>query len=289
MSTHTLSFEAIGTWWVIDIEIPESKNPEVFKDKIEKLISDFDKLYSRFREDSLVSKITQSAGEYQIPYDGVEMLRVFQTLYSLSSGAFTPLIGNVLRDAGYDSQYSFVSKKIQSPLAWEDVLDLQGTTLTIKTPVTIDFGGIGKGFLIDKIGKFLESQNILTYCIDGGGDMLYKSKDNSLIRIGLENPDSEKQVIGVIELVNKSICASAGNKRKWGNFHHIMNPFTLLPENRVKATWVISDTATTADAIATCLFFTKPEILLREFTFEYLIIYPDNSVEKSDGFPVEFY
>jgi thiamine biosynthesis lipoprotein len=283
------SFEAIGTWWVIDVNVNSDFDLKKLQQDIFRTIDDFDSLYSRFRDDSLVSKIAQSPGVYELPFDGREMLELSRYLYCVTNGAFTPFIGNLLSDAGYDKEYSFISKPLISPLAWDEVIELRGSTLTVHSPVLIDFGGIGKGYLIDKIGKHLDSKEITSYCIDGSGDILYKSADRKSIRVGLENPDNEKQVIGVATISSGSICASAGNKRKWGTYHHIMNPFTRAAENSVKATWVLADTATVADALATCLFFTKPKKLLDKFKFEYVIIYPDNSVAKSPNIPVEFY
>jgi thiamine biosynthesis lipoprotein len=289
MNSHQLSFDAIGTRWVIDIEGNSPIREETILEEIKMLIEGFDSLYSRFREDSLVSKMAHFPDSYTLDDDGIAMMQLYERLYMLTQGAFTPLIGNLLVESGYDSQYSFSDQILHMPPAWEDVIELKGNSLTVKKAHLIDYGGIGKGYLIDKLAKYLDTQNYISYCIDGGGDIMYRSQDNKKIRVGLENPDNVQQVIGVAEIVNQSICASAGNKRKWGEFHHIMNPFTLKAQNSVKATWVIADNATIADSLATCLFFVEPEVLLNEYSFEYVVIYPDNSVAKSPNIPVEFY
>jgi len=290
MNQTQFIFEAIGTRWAIDIyeEIAEQKL-KILKQSIHEDIELFDKKYSRFRDDSLVSSIAEKAGEYDLDSEGRALLDLYHTLYTLTSGSFTPLIGNILSDAGYDKTYSFHSKKLVSPPEWESVLHYTKNILFVKKPVLLDFGGIGKGFLIDKIGKYLKKENIDNFCIDAGGDILYSHKSKLPLLIGLENPHNTKQVIGEVRIVNQSICASAGNRRKWGKFHHIIDPHTLKSPETVIATWVIADTAVIADAIATCLFLVPPEKLTTDFEFEYCIISSDNTVARSSHFPVKFY
>ena len=130
---------------------------------------------------------------------------------------------------------------------------------------------------------------IHNFCIDAGGDIIYFNTSNKPISIGLENPYSIKQVIGEVRILNKSICASAGNRRKWGKFHHIIDPHTLKSPDSVIASWVVADTALIADAIATCLFLVPPEKLTSHFEFEYCVISSDNTIARSRRFPVKFY
>ena len=107
-------------------------------------------------------------------------------------------------------------------------------------------------------------------------------------KIGLEDPDNDKQVLGTVEITNGALCASAGNRRKWKGYHHIINPKTLQPVDNVKATWVKAENAVLADGIATSLFFVSPEILSRTFNFEYAMIEGDD-MKISNGFNAELF
>lgn len=213
------------------------------------------------------------------------LLDLYHKLYRLTGGKFTPLIGNVLEEAGYDKEYSLKPKILRPVPEWNQVLEIKRPSLVIKTPAILDFGAAGKGYLVDIIGDYLNKINITNYCIDAGGDILYKNYTTKILKIGMENPDDLKQVIGVIEILNQSVCASSGNKRKWAHFHHIIDPFTLTSPQSVKAVWVVADTAVLADAAATCLFLVEPEVLLTDYHFEYTILYNDNSFKKSKKFP----
>lgn len=285
-----ITFEAIGTVWSVDVLDKKNESDNRFlKDAILERISVFDKAYSRFKSNSWVRTVAKKKGTYTIPPDGKPMFSLYENLYKLTGGAMTPLIGKALEESGYDAQYSLVPKKMHAVPKWENTVSYAFPNLTLNSPVLFDFGAMGKGYLVDLIGKLLESHKVFDYCIDAGGDILYKTKGQRPLNIGLEHPQNKDQVIGVASLINGSICGSAGNRRKWNKFHHIINPHTLSSPKKILATWVIAQTAILADALTTALFFSKASVLNPKFSFEYLIVYDDYQIEKSEKFPAILY
>lgn len=286
--SFSYEFEAIGTHWQIDVyeDISAEKEAEV-KNLIATRIEEFDKNYSRFREDSLVTKMSKVIGDYVLPTDAEPMMDLYQTLYKLTEGLVTPLIGQALVDAGYDANYSLEKKELQTPPKWEEVLEYKFPNLKIKTPTLLDFGAAGKGYLIDIAASLLESVGIQKYCVDAGGDMIYRGA--SPLRVGLENPNNTEQVIGVVNLQNKSLCGSAGNRRKWADMHHIVNPAELSSPKNILAIWVLADSTFVADGLTTALFFVPASKLMNDFNFDYLILKDDFSIEKSTGFEAEIF
>lgn len=280
-----LVFDAIGTKWSIDILHDKSGNIDVLKQEILLEIENFDKIFSRFRDDSLVLKIAEKSGRYILPEIAFPLLDIYHKFFLLTKGKFTPLIGKALEEAGYDKEYSLKPKTLHPVPEWAQVIEINPPNLILKKPALLDFGAAGKGYLVDVIGGFLNNKNVLNYCIDAGGDILYKNNKAKNLRVGMENPDDLRQVVGVIEILNQSVCASSGNRRKWAQYHHIIDPFTLTSPHKVKAVWVVSDTAVIADAVATCLFLVEPETLLTDYSFDYTILYNDNSFKKSENFP----
>ena len=281
----SFSFEAIGTHWKIDCYGQLTlQAKEKLLGEIKTLIKRFDMHYSRFKSESLVSQIARKKGTYKMPDTFFYMMDFYEKLYKLTSGSVTPLIGSVMVESGYDAKYSLMPKTLHHPYKWEEVIDYDKSKLIVKKPVLLDFGAAGKGYLIDLVAKILIKNKIENYCIDAGGDILYKNSKKKKLRVGLEHPDNTSQVIGVTEILNESICGSAGNRRRWGKFNHIINPHTLKPAYAIKSVWVVAKEAMIADGIATGLFFVKPERLKDEFEFEYFILYKDLSFLKSDGF-----
>lgn len=283
-----IEFEAIGTHWKIDIQTSADHSSALFV-QIRERIEVFEQTYSRFRQDSLVTKMSREPGNYQLPDDAKPMWLLYKQLYEITKGAFTPLIGSLLSEAGYDATYSLTPKELHKPLRWEDALDDDFPYIQVKQPVMLDFGSIGKGYLIDIVGEMIEAAGIHTYTINAGGDIRHRSADRAPSRIALEHPNDFSKAIGIATIGDQSLCGSAGTRRKWDKFHHIMDPRTLASPNHVITAWTIAKTTIIADAIATCLYLVPVEELIPHFEFEYLILRPDFSVSYSKGFKAELF
>lgn len=291
VSAAHFAFEAIGTKWAIDLtEAIAAERQEALYARIRARIDQFDRAYSRFREDSLLSSLTRQSGSFVFPPDAEQLFGLYEELYRITNGAVTPLIGQVLVDAGYDKTYSLEPKALTHPPAWEEVLAFQRpTTLITQRPLQLDVGGLGKGYAIDLIAELLIEEGIHSFCVEAGGDMIQRSTAGSALRVGLEDPEDPTQVLGVATISNASICGSAGNRRRWKSFHHIIDPHRLVSPEEIAALWVVASTTLLADAMTTALFFARPEVLQEYYRFEYLILHQDRSIRSSSGFPAELF
>ncbi len=285
-----LSFEAIGTHWEIDLppDIAAKVRQEITA-AIHARIDEFDRHYSRFRADSLVSAMAVRAGEYRLPVDAKPLLDLYRDLYRATDGAMTPLIGQVLDDAGYDANYSFKPQPLTPAPSWDATLEYDFPRLTLKHPALLDFGAAGKGYLVDLVAEIIEAHGVVSYCVDAGGDIRYRHPDHQPLKVGLEHPENPRQVIGVAQLAGGSLCGSAGNRRAWDKFHHIIHPQALASPRHIRAVWAMADTTLLADALTTALFFTSPEALRKHYSFDYAIIYNDYSLSASPKFPASFF
>ena len=290
MAATSFRFEAIGTAWNITIpaELEPAKHEALYQD-ITKRIREYDKAYSRFRDDSLISEMALHAGEYELPADAPPIFALYKKAYDLTGGKVTPLIGSVMEEAGYDKSYSLIPKTLHTPPSWEETMVIEGRKLTLKQPALIDIGAAGKGYLIDLVAGVILGHGQRSFTIDAGGDIIHRSETREVVRIGLENPSDVSEVIGAVTLGNESICGSAGNRRAWGKYNHIINPLTLESPGEILATWVIAETALLGDMLATCLFFVPPETLLPHFIFTYIVLNKDFSLRHSPGMNAEFY
>lgn len=288
---HPLSFafEAIGTHWEIDLFTElASERFAVVKQRVAERIDLFDQAYSRFRSDSLVMRMARAAGTYALPADAKPMFDLYQKLYGLTGGVFTPLIGRTLEDAGYDATYSLKSAAtIRAPQRWEDALDYQFPNLIVKEPALLDFGAAGKGYLVDLVGEVLVTEGVDAFLINAGGDILHRGSEP--VRIGLEDPEQLGMVIGVATIQNQSICGSAGNRRAWGTFHHTIDPRTLTSPTHLLSTWAIADSALLADALTTCLYLLPTDALAQAFRFHYAVMDANRGVQMSPDAPIELF
>lgn len=280
MLKHSTTFEAIGTQWSIETDVPLSKD---LKATIHARIEAFDKTYSRFRKDSLISKIAKKEGIVTFPEDAALLFGFYDALYTATKGKVTPLIGGMLEKAGYDADYTFLASKQTKLPAWDQVTTRNGVILEVKQPVTIDVGAAGKGYLVDIICQLLDDAAIDEYVVDASGDLRHKGTSEN--RVGLEHPLERGKVIGAIDVQNKSLCASATNRRQWAEGqHHIFDPDLMAPTTEILATWVLADSTMLADGIATALFFTDPSVLRKTFTYEFLRMHADGSIDYSHAF-----
>jgi thiamine biosynthesis lipoprotein len=280
MLQHKHTFDAIGTKWQIETLRQLS---DAVLDDIHVAVELYDKTYSRFRPDSTVTQMTKTAGTYVFTNDCIELMEFYRALYTATSGQVTPLIGSMLEKAGYDATYSLQTQEQLALPSWDEAMQWNGTTVTTTRPITLDVGAAGKGHLIDIISTLLTQNNIDEYVIDASGDLIHKGSSENIV--GLEHPLDPSNIIGTVSVQNSSLCASASNRRAWGNgMHHIFNPQTKQPAHDIIATWVIAKQAMIADGIATALFFTHPKKLLQSFDFHYVRMHQDGSAEYSSKF-----
>ena len=285
MLKHNYSFEALGTQWSIESSVAMSV---LLKAMIQDRIETFDSTYSRFRKDSLVNRIAHKAGEYTFPPDAQKLFDFYKDLYGRTDGKVTPLIGDALVRAGYDAQYSFEQHPQAEVPGWVEAMEWSGTDLVTTQPVTIDVGAAGKGYLVDMIGSLLDEHSIDEYVIDASGDLKHKGSSKNIV--GLEHPRDPTKVIGTVNVQNKSLCASASNRRKWGEgMHHIFDPDTIAPTRDIIASWVIADDTLTADGLATALFFVGPEELYEQYEFQYVRMHADGAIDYSSHFEGELF
>jgi len=271
----SLEFEALGTSWFIARERGISLSLE---QRVHSELKDIDRVWSRFRKDSLVTKMAHEKGNYLLDAADLSLLQWYEALYLATNGLVSPLIGHTISDAGYDASYRLSPREhITKTPPWDEIIAISSEGLTIKAPWLLDVGAAGKGFAVDTIAKLLGDGS---YIIDAGGDILAHGPPRS---IGLEDPRDSKKLIGTVTIANESICGSAVNRRAWGEWHHIINPDTSLPAEDVIATWVIAESAMKADGIATALFFVSPETLKSLGAFSYIIMYANGKVYHTNN------
>lgn len=284
MQKHT--FETIGT--TFEITVWDEKTQADFLElcvSCESITAAFDITYSRFRPDSLVTHLYTQTGVVSVPADLVAMLRLYERFAFATDEKMTPTIGVALEDAGYDAIYSLTERtqKRHVPRFTEAVTILDDTHIHLHEPVLFDFGALGKGYLIDMLCIFLQENGIRRFLVNGSGDIRYVG-NGVPITSGLEHPFDSTQAVGIVTLTEGALCASATNRRAWGNNrNHYIDPITGASIEAISATWVYAKTAAEADGLSSALFFTTPKHL-DSFSFEYLVLNNALRAQGSDYF-----
>lgn len=275
LSEAAWRFEAIGTHWAIAGDVDRAA--------VTQRIDDFDRTWSRFRTDSLVTKIAADGGSAATGPQTGALMDLYARLHELTGGAVNPLVGGTLAALGYDAELSLgVSAAVQTPafacLSWTD------DSLALSEPALIDIGAAGKGLLVDLVAELCGD----TGTVDAGGDLRHGGPEP--LRIALEHPSDPTLAIGVVDVAGGAVCASATNRRAWGDgLHHVLDARTGEPTREVVATWVLADDAMTADGLATALFFVPGEAVAEEFDCEWVRLTADGRAAWSADLPGEVF
>ncbi|EQC47493.1 FAD:protein FMN transferase [Bacteriovorax sp. Seq25_V] len=194
------------------------------------LISDFEKKYTVFHP-SFFNNLNEYAGKRSIDIDDetIELFDLSKKYYDLSDGLF-----NI---AFQTPKYSFndIEINVQKKTAYLPYPDMK-----------ISLGGIGKGYIVDKVFHFLKEEGVQNFYINGGGDLRVASAPHSPRpwRIGISNPFNSENTVGHVALTNQAF-ATSGTYIK-GN--HIQ---TFTQDEKAISISILSSTTVDADIMAT--------------------------------------
>lgn len=279
-------FEAIGTAWTIST--PAALAGPV-REAVRGRICAYDAVWSRFREDSVVSRLARTGGSADLGPEAADLLSLYDDLAAATGGAVNPLIGDSLVRLGYDAQYSFRVRGLgQAAPPWSSAR-WDPPVLTLDEPALIDVGAAAKGQLVDLVTGVLREHGVTEAIVDAGGDV--RNDGPTPVRVALEHPREPAKAIGVVTLEpGRAICASAINRRVWGDgVHHVVDARLGQPTSEVLATWCTAPTAMLADGVATALFFSDTASLAERFDVACARVDATGRITHSANLVVEWF
>lgn len=276
-------FDAIGTVW--EIESAHELDRDA-RDSVGAVIARFDREWSRFRADSDVTRLGREGGTLVSP-DAAPMLDAYRAASAATRGAVNPLVADSLVALGYDPEYSLIAgAPVAADAGWTGTVGWEDGQASVSAPAVLDVGALGKGRLVDLVAQQLADVPG-DLVVDAGGDIRVRG---AAVRIGLEHPYDAAKAIGVAEVQDAALCASAVNRRAWGDgLHHVLDARTGVPVRTWAATWAIGADAMHADAVATALFFDGGPELAAQWDVEWVRMSTDGRAERSPDCPVELF
>jgi FAD:protein FMN transferase len=274
------SFRAMSTGVEAIVCVPEVQRSEAEAalGQVQNLFEEREKQLSRFRADSELSRLNQSAGqEFKASPWLYEILAAAVGSAQLTDGIFDPTILPCLISAGYDRSFELLNIPRKTSgmdqnlpgYTWRDIW-LDPGTLSIRLPegCSIDLGGIAKGWTVDRASRYLEKfQNC---AVNAGGDIVVKGTqaDGSPWTAAIEDPLNRKLNLGVFSLSGEAICTSTTTQRQWrinnSRKHHLIDPRTGLPsDSGVISAIVMAGTAVLAETISKAALILGPQDGLR--------------------------
>ena len=228
-----------------------------------------EKVFSKFNKNSEVSNINRLAGlEKVAASEEVFKLTEKSVYYSrISDGAFDITVAPLMEIWGFVRRHKSIPDKETIENALEGVgyknIELDPKKLSVKflnKKTKIDFGGIAKGYAVDRAKDVLVSRGIKNGLVNLGGNIfaLGSAPGNKAWKIGVEDPRNKGKLLRSFELTNRAMstsgnyerCFEIGGKR----YSHIINPLTGEPCQGIISVTVAADSAEQADGLSTAIF-----------------------------------
>ena len=242
--------EALGTIWHIEL-FEEIDDFTALRSSVIDWLEEFESRYSRFRSDSWLSVLNRT-GEFNYPDPQfVDLLTQALEYYDTTEAVFNIAVGDQLTKSGYDANYTFTATNELPPTpALPEILEIKAGKILLKSG-SLDLGGIGKGYAIDKLADFLKVKyNLKYFLINGGGDICVTSDNDKPVTIMLAHPDDRNLAIGTVDLKEAGFAASSPRLRAWHDPKTGKSHNHLLTKHNV-ASYVVAPNTTEADVWAT--------------------------------------
>ncbi|MFA6521273.1 MAG: FAD:protein FMN transferase, partial [Candidatus Gracilibacteria bacterium] len=231
----------------------------------------FEEKFSRFKNASELNKLNKSnGGKIKVSAEMIDLLIKAKGAYIATNGLFDPTILVSLNSVGYNKSFNTlkdsqqksafsIKKKFKERIKF-DALKINKKQKTVNSPagLNIDFGGIAKGYWVDKTQKILDNF-FDNFWISAGGDVYIKGKneDASPWGIGVQNPTDLNSDILKLNLPPRGFgIATSGITKRRGiknkiSWHHIIDTRTGMPvKNSILSATVIANSTTNADVMA---------------------------------------
>ena len=258
-------------------------------------IKKIENIANKFSPASEISRLNKN-GEIKASPDFLNLIKESKKYYALSGGAFDITVSPLV-DTWKNKIKEALEKKSENLLPAEDEL---GDKLTLvgsdkifinqkeslvkftQSGMSIDLGGIAKGYAVDKAVLRLKALGINSCLINAGGNIYCLGKKGKRKwHIGIQHPRNPGKLLFYLDLENQAVATSGDYEQYFmlagKRYSHIINPETGYPvDNGLASVTIITKYATTADILSTTVFVLgkeKGQALLEKIAnTEYRII-----------------
>lgn len=231
-------------------------------------------IYARYEDINNIYTINHSETSVEVDREIIDMLKFSKEMYDLTGGQVNVAMGSVLslwhdaRTEGLNNpekaqipDFSKLSEAFGHTSIDDIVLGTNSVEIKDKK-VKLDVGAVAKGYATEQVALWMEKEGIIGYLLNVGGNIriVGKRPDGKKWQIGLENPDGddENPYTEYLELEKMCIVTSGSYQRFYTvngkDYHHIIDPDTLMPAKGYKMVSIITKDSGVADALSTALF-----------------------------------
>jgi FAD:protein FMN transferase len=259
-------------------------------------------LLSCYKDSSEISAVNRAAGIHpvKVSYETLEMLKRSKAYCKKYNGVFDVTIGPLSDLWGFSEDKEIIlpeDKTIKelTKLVNYDDMDINENNSTVflrKKGMSIDLGGIAKGYAIDRGSAVLKEMGITNFILNAGGDIYVSgTKDKeTLWKVGIKHPRNTNDLIAEFDLKDYAVATSGDYERfkiiDGKRYHHILDPATGYPGTLSESSTILAPTAEEADATATYVFLLGWERTIndKDINFPLLIVSSDGTIHYNQVF-----
>jgi thiamine biosynthesis lipoprotein len=266
-----LSGPTMGTTYNIKyIESEGIPSPEALQKEVDRLLEEVNDQMSTYRKDSELSRFNQNqtSTPFEVSPQTATVVKEAIRLNGLTLGALDVTVGPLVNLWGFGPEARPEVVPTDEELAARKAntgiqhLTVEGNLLTKDIPnLYVDLSTIAKGWGVDVVADYIQSQGIQNYMVEVGGEMRLKGVNREGVkwRIAIEKPSADERAVQEIIEPGDMAVATSGDyriyfERDGVRYSHIINPQTGKPiRHKVVSVTVLDKSSMTADGLATGL------------------------------------
>ncbi len=266
---------ALGT--VCTISLYEKGTKDIY-DELFLRLSEIEQTMSVNIEGSEISIVNSLSGVKKAPIS-LESYTVLQKALeyaNLTDGAFNPAVGPLVKLWSIGTDQAKIPTQEEIEIAtrlsdWKNIElfeeDETFFAFLKKKGMSLDLGGIAKGYAADEIIRIIKSYDIESAIIDLGGNIyaLGEKENGDYWRVGIKNPfDSTGTPAIRVDLRNNSVVTSGVYERFFEKngirYHHLLDSKTGYPANNgLMSVTIVTESSMLADILSTAVFIMGQE------------------------------
>lgn len=270
-------------------------------------------IYNDYEGINNIKTINDNAGIAPVKVDQkiIDLLLFSKEAYELSHGKINVAFGAVLsvwhdyRENGIDypedaklPPMELLEERNQHTDINKVIINEAESTVFLEDPLMrLDVGSIAKGYATEMVAQKVIEKGYTNGLFSVGGNVRaigYRAEEDKNWVVGIQNPEkeSEDQYLKILSMTNLSLVSSGDYERYYTvdgvEYHHIIDPVTLMPAKYFTAVSIVTEHSGLADALSTTIYnmpYEEGYQLIEELAgTEAMWVMKDGELRYSSGF-----
>lgn len=255
-------FAAMGTDCVLHL-YGDRRRAEAAADAAMAEVFRIEARYSRYRDDSLLSRINGAArigGAIEVDEETAALLDYAFAGHRRSDGLFDISSGILRRAWDFSSPRLPAQAEIEALLPLVGLGKIEWTRPRLAFPVPgmeLDFGGIGKEYAVDRVAEVCQAAGIASGLVDLGGDIraIGPHPGGEPWLVNIRDPRAPDRALATLRVARGAVASSGDYERYFEidgrRYCHILDPRTGWPASGLASVSVMADQCLVAGTLTT--------------------------------------